>query len=532
MPNTTLKGRQMAELHTPELLLPAQSFEEALPFLRRPYTPSQVQAKIVSTPEIKEAPCTIALYAIGETPMDRFNLVCAREWTHSFETLAEEKTVTNGKTSWYCMVCATITVFGISKPDIGESTAPTRAAAEMNARAQAYKRAGRWFGPGQCLYAAYEIIMFRGKNADELRVPAGDKGYLRPYFDRQGQGQKYVRGRYEHWLTDSGEEVYGEPLNHLKIAEAIQARMSPRAAVLTAPLAPTLAVVGQGAPATPTLQEPLGDLASPNQAPATAPERATGPMPDIPASAATIGVAQSHKYTELAAKALTNLAANQGQTGALSEAQERVVANWLAAMARFKVTEAMVLEAVEVAAGKYDCQETRQAKLAKWLSAKAQADPTSTPDIAAAGSEQADAASETNQAGQQDTTATGTGAPQGDGEPSEAEAQELAIAQAYVRIHRAMKDHGYDDQVVTRLAALALGAGPRGRVSWDAVPAEVLVIIAELLEAAAKLAWSNDTLTKEVIKAHNKTQQGTSTGRFAAFANHLMNAAETASEAA
>jgi hypothetical protein len=520
----------MAELHTPELLLPAQSFEEALPFLRRPYTPSQVQAKIVSTPEIKEAPCTIALFAIGETPMDRFNLVCARQWSHSFETLAEEKTVKDGKTSWYCMVCATITVFGVVNTDIGEATAPTRAAAEMNARAQAYKRAGRWFGPGQCLYAAYEIIMFRGKNADELRIPAGEKGYLRPYFDRQGQGQKYVRGRYQHWLTDSGEEVYGAPLNHLKIAEAIQARMSPRAAVLAAPIAPTLAVLEQTALATPTWQEPRGDLAGPGQAPATAPERATGPMPDIPASAETIGVAQSHKYTELAANALTNLAANQGQTVALSEAQERVVANWLAAMARFKVTEAMVLEAVEVAAGKYDCQETRQAKLAKWLSAKAQADPTSTPDIAAAGSEQADAASETDQ--QPDTTATGTGTRQSNGEPSEAEAQELAIAQAYVRIHRAMKDDGYDDQVVTRLAALALGAGPRGRVAWDAVPADVLVTIAELLEAAAKLGWSNDTLTKEVIKAHNKTQQGTSTGRFAAFANQLMNAAETASEAA
>ena len=524
----------MAELHTPELLLPAQSFEEALPFLRRPYTPSQVQAKIVNAPDIKEAPCTIALYAIGETPMDRFNLVCAREWTHSFETLAEEKTVKDGKTSWYCMVCATITVFGISKPDIGESTAPTRAAAEMNARAQAYKRAGRWFGPGQCLYAAYEIIMFRGKNADELRFPAGDKGYLRPYFDRQGQGQKYVRGRYQHWLTDSGEEVYGEPLNHLKIAEAIQARISPRPVLLTTPSTPTLAVVEQGAPAPPTVQEPRGGLTGSDRAPATASERAVGPMPDMPASPAAINAAQSHKYTELAAKALTNLAAGQGQTEALSDAQERVVRNWLAAMARFKVTEAMVLEAVEVAAGKYDCQETRQAKLAKWLSAKAQADPTSTPDTAAAGSEEVDAASEADQAGQQDTTgaATATGAPQSDGEPTEAEAQELAIAQAYVRIHRAMKDHGYDDQVVTRLAALALGAGPRGRVSWDAVPAEVLVIIAELLEAAAKLGWSNDTLTKEVIKAYNKTQQGTSTGRFAAFANHLMNAAETASEAA
>jgi hypothetical protein len=517
----------MAELHTPELLLPAQSFEEALPFLRRPYTPSQVQAKIVNAPEIREAPCTIALYAIGETPMDRFNLVCAREWSHSFETLAEEKTVKNGKTSWYCMVCATITVFGISKPDIGESTAPTRAAAEMNARAQAYKRAGRWFGPGQCLYATYEIIMFRGNKADELRFPAGEKGYLRPYFDRQGQGQKYVRGRYQHWLSDTGEEVYGEPLNHLKIAEAIQARMSPRAAVLT----PTLAVVERGAPNRVAVHESGSDLTGPDRALARASERAIGPMPQIAASPAAIAVAQSHKYTELAANALTNLAASQGQTEALSDAQERVVANWLAALARFKVPEAMALEAVAFVAGECDCQETRQAKLAKWLSAKAQADPSTTPDTAAPGTEQAQTTPVPSQASPQHAAAD-AGTTQGDGESTEAEEQELATAQAYVRIHRAMKDHGYDDQVVTRLAALALGAGPRGRVAWDAVPADVLVTIAELLEAAAKLSWSNDTLTKEVIKAHNKTQQGTSTGRFAAFANHLMNAAETASEAA
>jgi hypothetical protein len=59
------------------------------------------------------------------------------------------------------------------------------------------------------------------------------------------------------------------------------------------------------------------------------------------------------------------------------------------------------------------------------------------------------------------------------------------------------------------------------------VPADVLEIISELLEAAASLGWSTDTLTKEVFKAHERTQQGTPAGRFAAFANHLMNAAET-----
>jgi len=46
-------------------------------------------------------------------------------------------------------------------------------------------------------------------------------------------------------------------------------------------------------------------------------------------------------------------------------------------------------------------------------------------------------------------------------------------------------------------------------------------------DAAASLGWSTDTLTEEVFKAHERTQQGTPAGRFAAFANHLMNAAET-----
>jgi hypothetical protein len=95
-----------------------------------------------------------------------------------------------------------------------------------------------------------------------------------------------------------------------------------------------------------------------------------------------------------------------------------------------------------------------------------------------------------------------------------------------------MDAHAYDDRAVTQLAALAVGAGPRGHVDWAKVPADVLEIISELLEAAASLGWSTDTLTKEVFKAHERTQQGTPAGRFAAFANHLMNAAETRTDQA
>ena len=90
-----------------------------------------------------------------------------------------------------------------------------------------------------------------------------------------------------------------------------------------------------------------------------------------------------------------------------------------------------------------------------------------------------------------------------------------------------MDAHGYDDQAATRLAALAVGAGPRGHVDWALVPADVLEMIAELLQAAGSLGWSTEALNKEVLRAHESTQQGTPAGRFAAFANHLMNAAET-----
>jgi hypothetical protein len=134
----------------------------------------------------------------------------------------------------------------------------------------------------------------------------------------------------------------------------------------------------------------------------------------------------------------------------------------------------------------------------------------------------------------QEPESAAAGSTQQDGSAqSDTDAQDLATARAYVQIHRSMNAHAYDDRAVTRLAALAVGAGPRGRVDWAKVPAEVLEVIRELLEAAASLGWSTDTLDKEVIKAHERTQQGTSAGRFAAFANHLMNAAEThAAEAA
>ena len=130
-------------------ILPAQSYEEALPYLRAPYKPSQVRALVINVPDNEEAPCGIALYAIGETAMDRFNLVCGANWSRTFDTVDEHQHTVEGVTYYRVQVQAVVVAFGVAHDDIGEGEAESRAAALMNARAQGWKRAGHWHGPGQ-----------------------------------------------------------------------------------------------------------------------------------------------------------------------------------------------------------------------------------------------------------------------------------------------------------------------------------------------------------------------------------------------
>jgi hypothetical protein len=523
-----------------ELLLPAGSYEEALPDLRAPYQPSQIRPLIIAVPKNEKAPCKIALYTIGETLMDRFNLVCGASWERPKFTIDihdEREELTDEdrkKVLHYFKITCTLTVFGKEHEDFGEGESENPALAEYDARAQAFKRAARWHGPGQCLYVfgGEEVIMWRGAGAGKLQVPkSGTEPHRRPYFDKQGRNA--IRDEYARWLRDDGEALFGAPLDHLKIAHEIKARMTARLAAIPAPATQQLAIVEPPPSSTPTGQDTDGEDHGPEQPPAGEPsQRVTGAMPDEPASVAAIQAAQDSGYSEQVAKALSNLAATQDQSGPLSDPQERVVRNWLIALARFEVSEAKVLDAVALAARVCDCQEARQAQLAKWLSAKAQENHGSTPDAESSAAKAPtpegvrQASAETSLTHEPQSTAAQS-TQQSETADTEQESQDLATARAYVRIHRAMDAHAYDDQAVTRLAALAVGAGPRGHVDWAKVPADVLEIISELLEAAGSLGWSTETLNREVLRAHERTQQGTSAGRFAAFANHLMNAAET-----
>jgi len=523
-----------------ELLLPAGSYEEALPDLRAPYQPSQIRPLIIAAPKNQRAPCKIALYTIGETLMDRFNLVCGTNWERpqfTIEIHDERDEVTDEdekRTVHYFKIWCTLTVFGQEHEDFGEGTSDSESLAQYDARAQALKRAARWHGPGQCLYVfgGEEVIMWRGAGAGKLHVPkSGIEPHRRPYFDKQARAA--MRAEYARWLEEDGEALFGAPLDHMQIAHEIKARKTARLAALPAPATPHLAIVEQQPSSTQSSQEPDDDDHGHDESPTDEPaELVTGAMPDGPASTAAIQAAQDSGYGEHVAKALSNLAAAQDQSGPLSDPQERVVRDWLVALARFEVPEAKVLEAVALAARVCDCQEARQAQLAKWLSAKAQETHRPTPDADGAAVDAPTSEQERHATAEAPPTNTPASAvvqstQQDAMAQPDTEAQDLATARAYVRIHRAMDAHAYDDQAVTRLAALAVGAGPRGHVDWAKVPADVLEVISELLQAAGSLGWSTEALNKEVLKAHERTRQGTPAGRFAALANHVMNAAET-----
>ena len=337
-----------------ELLLPAGSYEEALPDLRAPYLPSQIRPLIIAVPKNEKAPCKIALYTIGETLMDRFNLVCGTNWERPKFTIEihdkREELIDDDKKRvlHYLKIRCVLTVFGQEHEDSGEGESENIALAEYDARAQAFKRAARWHGPGQCLYVfgGEEVIMWRGAGAGKLQIPkSGTEPHRHPYFDKQGRAA--IRAEYGRWLKDDGEALFGAPLDHQKIAQDIKARMSARLTAIPAPRTPQLTIVEQPPSSAPATQETEGDAHGPEQPPAGEPaERVSGAMPELPASAATIRAAEDSGYDEQVAKALSSLAAAQDQSRPLTDAQERVVHNWLVALARFEVPVATILDAV------------------------------------------------------------------------------------------------------------------------------------------------------------------------------------------
>jgi hypothetical protein len=530
------------------IILPASCYEEALPDLRAPYLPTQIRPLIINAPKNSQAPCRVALYTIGETLMDRFNLCCGSNWDKPLFTVKTHKERQrpgeNGQTETvhYFKIECSLTVFGNEQSDSGEGESTSEALAEFNARAQAFKRAARWHGPGQCLYVfgGEELIMWRGPEAGKLHIPkSGTEPHRKPYFDNASR--QAVRDEYAKWLHNEGESQFGVPLNHLQIAEAIRTRALHRPQIAVPDLSRALPDLSAAttAPAEDPEREPeqqlapapvqpaqIGPTAGSEQRaqPASAPRLAAParrdvprlPMPDAPASQEAVEIAQSAGFAGTVAHALSNLARTDGQEGRLSERQNKTVVNWLIVLSELHLTSDEIVEAVQFVAENGTGQERRQATFSRWLAGKAsgQADKPA---------EQAPASTEVDPEVHDSEPAESTPAPLAS---DAADAAAIETARALSRIHKTMDEHGYPDRTVASLAKLSIGLPPKRTLEWAKVPASTMTILAELLESAAAIGWSADLLGKEVLAAHSRKGQATAAGRFSAFAGHLTELAE------
>lgn len=497
-------------------MLPAQSYEDAIPFLRRPYTPNLVRGLVINAPDNPQAPCTIGLYAIGESLMDRLNLTCGPDWEPDFEIVKERSYTAKGKTFYYCEAQAILVVFGVPRKDIGAASAETPGAAKMNARANAWKRTGRWHGPGQCLYATEDFVVLRGEEPGQLHVPTyGEKPHRKPTIDKACE--QVIRAQYGDWLTEEGTKNYGPPLDHMEVAQAIaqrrqtngSARPARRAAASPAKEGPSAngrsaehEHLGPGAKTESSHQHGAGTVDA---------QQDFGPMPEHPAPPATIDTAINKGYGEPVARLLSNLARADGQDSKPTNAQLSAVANWLDALGTLQIPEDLVLEKAGHNSDKPMSQERRQARFARWLARKA-------------AGEQGGAANEPASAPQ----ATKDEAPaSGKAKDSAGDGSSDELRRAIGELLRKMREHGYDDRAVTRFAALATGGGPRTQVDWGKVDPDQLLILADLLDSAAQIGWSNEQLDQAVLAAHNSSKQSSTAGRFSALANHITDLAET-----
>jgi hypothetical protein len=503
-------------------ILPVQSYEEAIPFLRRPYTSSLIRGLVINAPDNPRAPCMVGLYAIGESLMDRLNLVCGREWAYDFEITKESTREVKGRTLHYCEASVILEVFGVIRRDIGEATAETPGQAKMNAKAQAWKRTGRLHGPGQCLYATEDFLLFRGEKPGELHVPSsGENPHKRPYID--AACERAIRDQYQRWLDEEGKGCYGVPLDHQAIAERIMTRLHSNGITRRASASPPLATTR--APSGPTevrrSERQMSDPPGPGQSNGTARQasaglRSEGPMPDHPASSAAITAARDSGFGEPVARLLCNLACADGQGSKPTDAQLQAVAGWLEVLSELQIPEHVVLEAAGHNARKAMSQERRQALFSRWLARKAAGEPDSQAQDnpaaePASGDGRSASVSSTNGASSDSASSNGHG----------------DLQQAMRELRRKMAENGYDDPTVTRMAALAIGVGPRARVDWVKVKPDVLLILADLLDSAGAIGWSNEHLDQAVRDAHESSRQSSPAGRFSALANHIKDVAET-----
>ena len=179
---------------------PCASLDEALPELRRPPAPQAVKFKIQNG--VGDY-AQIAPYIDARLVYDRLDQVCGGNWSGKFGPMPPELIPDRDPDdSPVLYVRCQLTVFGVTREDVGEGDDPKAAFSD------AAKRAAVHFGIARAIYAMRLPWLEKGDADSELRE--NRKGRL--YVD--ARTDDWCRRQYERWLEARGIERFGEPLDH------------------------------------------------------------------------------------------------------------------------------------------------------------------------------------------------------------------------------------------------------------------------------------------------------------------------------
>ena len=172
----------------------AETLRDAAIDLRRPFEPKGIRWKVQSNVGPKAAPTggLIVAYIDRGLVIDRLNVVVPHLWETEFVDLGDGKH----------MLC-NLTVDTITRTDVGEG-------GTVKARySDALKRAAVHFGVGVSLSRVPMSILNLSDKSLTKREYDG-----KTTFTLTQKGLDSLRARYEKWLTEAGEDVFGEPLLH------------------------------------------------------------------------------------------------------------------------------------------------------------------------------------------------------------------------------------------------------------------------------------------------------------------------------
>lgn len=182
--------------------VPVDNLREAVPFLRRPFTPEAIRFKVQSVFRGNTG-CLVVAYIDARLVIDRLNLVCPDLWHAEYVPTQDPK----------LMVCK-LTVGGVTRQDVGGS--PKGLSKDLFS--DALKRAAVQFGVGVSVYALPQITLFMkdARGRIELRGQ-GDKQTI--VLTEHGHAK--LREGYRKWLEDHGRDRFGDELDHGDVEGAV-----------------------------------------------------------------------------------------------------------------------------------------------------------------------------------------------------------------------------------------------------------------------------------------------------------------------